>query len=251
MIPLEIPPDVPSAANVVDNSVTVSPAQGGHDRVLAAIRHAILRGHMAPGQRLTEADLAQQFTTSRGAVRSALIVLGSEGLIEHVRNRGARVRIVTLHESVEVTEVRMYLEGLCAAKAAEQVDNGEACELREIGVGMSESVESGDLLSYSDLNMRLHSKVREIARHGVANQIIERLRGQSGVTHQFHLGLQPGRAAISLDEHLAIIERIVQRDADGAESAMQAHLKSVLIALRKTEETDGPPKFFVPWADVI
>ena len=85
-----------------------------------AIREAIIEGEFAANQRLIESDLSERFGASRGNVRTALLQLTSEGLVERMLNRGARVRAVSLAEAIEITEVRMALEGLCAAKAAER-----------------------------------------------------------------------------------------------------------------------------------
>ena len=100
---------------------------------MAGIREAILSGEFVPNQRLIEADLSERFAAGRAAVRAALLELANEGLIERVQNRGARVRAVSLAEAVEITEVRMVIEGLCAAKAAERITGGDAAELRRIG----------------------------------------------------------------------------------------------------------------------
>ena len=81
----------------------------------------ILRGHLAPGQRLVEGDLADRLGVTRGSVRLALLTLTDEGLVERVHHRGASVRQVPLAEALEITDVRMVLEGLCAAKAAERI----------------------------------------------------------------------------------------------------------------------------------
>ena len=89
--------------------------------MVADIRDAIVHGDFAPNQRLVEADLSEQFGASRATVRSALVELANEGLVERVQNRGARVRAVSLAEAIEISEVRMVVEGLCAAKAAERI----------------------------------------------------------------------------------------------------------------------------------
>lgn len=89
---------------------------GRADRVADLIQANILSGDFAPGQRLVESELSETFNSSRGAVRSALIDLTHEGLVERIANRGARVRTVSVEEAVALTEVRMVVEGLCAAK---------------------------------------------------------------------------------------------------------------------------------------
>jgi len=90
---------------------------GTRPAVAEAVRAAILRGEFAPGQRLIEADLCERFGASRFAVRAALADLSAQGLVEFQRNRGARVREISLAEAIEITEVRKLLEGLEAARA--------------------------------------------------------------------------------------------------------------------------------------
>jgi DNA-binding GntR family transcriptional regulator len=93
----------------------------------------------------------------------------------------------------------------------------------------------GDLMLYSELNQRLHHRIREISRHPTASRIVERLRNQS-VRLQFRLALAPGRTAVSLGEHQAIVAALVARDPDGAERAMRAHLVSVVAALQAMDD---------------
>ncbi len=94
----------------------------GHPKlaVVEAVHSAILRGEYAPGQRLVEIDLCERFGTSRFIARSALQELSAQGLVEFERNRGARVRAISLAEAIEITEVRRMLEGHLAARAAER-----------------------------------------------------------------------------------------------------------------------------------
>ncbi|ANY06192.1 GntR family transcriptional regulator [Pseudonocardia sp. HH130630-07] len=209
-------------------------AAGPVATVVDALRDAIASGDFVPNQRLVEADLSEQFGASRAAVRSALLELTSEGLVERVQNRGARVRAVSLAEAVEITEVRMVLEGLLAAKAAVRLDDDDRARLRAIGSAMQDAVAAGDLLGYSALNSDLHTAIRESAGQRTAGTILERLRGQN-VRHQFRLAMQPGRPSVSLPQHLAIIEALCAGDPDAAEREMRAHLSSVVEALPTVE----------------
>ena len=159
--------------------------------VLDALRAAILDGEFAAGQRLVEVDLCERFGCTRFAVRAAIPVLVSEGLVEVQRHRGARVRVIPLAEAIEITEVRELLEGLAAARAAQRVTPAQAAALQQIIAEMHEAVAAAELLRYSDANGRLHSLIREIGGHATATAIVERLRGQM-VRHQFALSLVPG-----------------------------------------------------------
>jgi DNA-binding GntR family transcriptional regulator len=202
--------------------------------VADALRDAIVDGEFAPNQRLVEADLSERFGASRGSIRTALLELGAEGLVERVQNRGARVRAVSLAEAIEITEVRMVLEGLVAARAAERVTPAGARELKEIGAEMRAAVKAGEFRQYSELNQRLHQQIRQIAAHRRADALIESLRGPL-VRHQYMLSMLPGRPSISLPQHIAIIRAISARDVAGAEAAMREHIASVIDAMRTVD----------------
>ncbi|WP_041832355.1 GntR family transcriptional regulator [Actinoplanes sp. N902-109] len=201
--------------------------------VLDELRAAILRGEYAPRQRLIEAELTEQYRTSRFVLRNALTRLSDEGLVELQPNRGARVREISVAEAIEITEIRRAVEGLVAARAAERITDEQAAGLRELGDRMSAAVGNADMLRYSELNAQLHATVRAIAGHRSATKIITQLNGQM-VRHQFRLSLVPGRPSVSLPEHLAIIEAVCTRDPAAADRAMQLHLTSVIDALRSS-----------------
>jgi DNA-binding GntR family transcriptional regulator len=190
-----------------------------------------------PKQRLVEADLSEEFGASRTAIREALSELAGEGLVERVANRGARVRVVEYAEAIEIAEARRALESLCAAKAAENVTDAEIRELTAIGQAMSQAVDAHDRDLYAAKNNELHRRVHEISGQATATNLIRRLRGQN-VRQQYRLAQKPGRAEVSINEHLAIIEAICRRDARGAESAMAAHLDSVITAMREVHNRE-------------
>jgi DNA-binding GntR family transcriptional regulator len=201
------------------------------DRVLAGVRGAIMRGDLVPGQRLVEADLVQELRATRASVRAALAELAAEGLVERMRNRGARVRVVSLDEAIAISECRMVLEGLCAARAAERASRADVRELVALRTQLRAAVTRGDPLHYSDLNQRLHQRVLAIAAQPVAAALVDRLHAQI-VRRQFQLALQPGRPRVSLPEHERIVEAIAAADPAAAEDAMRQHLASVVDALR-------------------
>jgi len=208
-----------------------STGEQAKQHALAQLRQAILHGEMAPAQRLVENELAEQFGVTRASIRAALIDLEAQGLVERIRNRGSRVRVVTVEEAVAITECRMVLEGLCAAKAATLASDEQLAELTELGTAMTKAVADGEPVTYSELNQELHAKVREFSGQRTAVDLLERLNAQL-VRHRFQLALRPGRPQHSLNEHLAMIEAIRSRDPQAAETAVRAHLTSVIEALR-------------------
>jgi DNA-binding GntR family transcriptional regulator len=201
------------------------------------LRQAVLSGDLAPGQRLVEEELAGTLGVTRQSLRAALLDLTADGLVERIPNRGARVRVVTTEEAVAITECRMALEALCAAKAAERVTDDEAARLRELAVELKRSVAEGDPLKYSELNQELHRRFCMISGQAVAVGLLERLHAQL-VRHQFQLALRPGRPEVSLPEHVAIAHAVAGRRPADADRAVRAHLASVIEALRGENASD-------------
>jgi DNA-binding GntR family transcriptional regulator len=203
----------------------------GREQALAALRQAIRVGDLVPGQRLVEAELAENIGVTRASVRVALMDLTAEGLIERVPHRGARVRSVPLTEAVQITECRMMLERLCAAKAAEHGTGEQVAYLTELGERMQHAAQAGEPLTYSELNSELHRYIQLMSGQDTAMRLLERLNAQL-VRHRFRLALQPGRPQVSLGQHLAIIAAIRDHDPQGAEHAVREHLTSVISTLR-------------------
>ena len=201
-------------------------------RVTDLIRDAIVRGEFAPNQRLIEADLSDSFSASRATVRTALLELAGEGLVERLPNKGSRVRAVSFEEAIEILEVRIGVEGLCAAKAAERLTDADAAEFAGLRAAMFAAVAEGDLVEYASLHQHLDARVRELSHHVTASDVLARLHAQS-IRHQFKLSSKPARAKVSVLEHAAIIDAILARDPEAAERAVRTHLLSVIEALRE------------------
>lgn len=199
--------------------------------VLAKIRSDITMGNMAPNQRLIEADLVDLYGATRGTVRNALKTLAVEGLIEHIPNRGARVRAIHLDEALEIAEIRAAIEGLCAARAAQNITDTKRSQLRKIGTRMQQAVDSGDAEDYSVCNQLLHQMIMDISGMKVAPDVVNKLRMQNG-RFQIRLSQRHDRPAASLPEHLAIIEAVCSGNPEIAANAMRAHLMSVREATK-------------------
>jgi len=199
--------------------------------VFDGIRDAILSGDYGPAGRLIEGDLCERFSASRFEVRTALQDLAAHGLVEFQRNRGARVREISLDETIEITEVRKALEGLVAGRAAERIARGQMPALRQLIKDMRSAVKHSELLRYSELNVELHTMIRDIGGHETTSRLLRQLRDQTA-RQQVTLSLIPGRPAVSLPQHEAIVEAITAKDAAAAQAAMQEHLQSVVDAYK-------------------
>jgi DNA-binding GntR family transcriptional regulator len=202
------------------------------------LRSEILSGRLQPNQRLVEADLTDAWGVSRSAVRTALVRLQQEGLVEHERNRGARVRLVDEGEAAEILEARMVLEGLAARHAAVNATEADVEALRAILADMRALLDADDLLGVSDRNAILHARLLSIAGHRTVNRLVDALKSQL-VRFQYRTILVPGRSERSFAEHTAIVEAVATGDPDAAEAAMRRHLGHVTDALRESRQRNS------------
>jgi DNA-binding GntR family transcriptional regulator len=207
---------------------------GAEETAYRELHRAIVGGDLLPGARLVEADLVALLGASRTVVRAALARLQYEGLVVREPHRGARVRLVTVGEAVEIVECRAAIETLAVRHAATRATDADIAELRGIHAEMTERIADGDLLGYSDCNARFHARILDASQHRAAQRLVAGLRAQI-VRFQFRTVLVAGRPQRSLAEHGLILSAIAERDAAAAAAAMAAHLAHVVENLPHTE----------------
>lgn len=153
----------------------------------------------------------------RTAVRAALLRLDQEGLVTREHNRGARVRLVSDEEALEIEEVRAALERLLARQAAAKATAADIRELRQLLVEMRRCFTDGDSIGYSELNPRFHQLIWAAARNPTAGRLVGTLKSQS-LRYQYQTMLQPGRTQRSLREQKPIFSAIVAHDPDAGDA---------------------------------
>jgi DNA-binding GntR family transcriptional regulator len=136
------------------------------EETAARLRQFILEGALKPGARMQEVELAAQLGVSRTPVREALRTLYSQGLVELLPNRGARVARWTVEDLAEIYELRAMLESHAAQRAASRMGPAEADVLDELCEQMEAHVQRGsldDLLELGELNSRFHGCILNAA----------------------------------------------------------------------------------------
>ena len=105
--------------------------------VVSGIRDLIIKGELAPGSRVPERVLCEKFGVSRTPLREALKVLASEGLIDLLPNRGARIVDLTEDDIEEMFQVMGALESLAGELAARKITEEDLAELRALHYQMA------------------------------------------------------------------------------------------------------------------
>ncbi|MCD9028732.1 GntR family transcriptional regulator [Luteimonas sp. BDR2-5] len=199
------------------------------------IREMILRGGLAPGQRVAEAPLAEQLGMSRTPVRQALPLLAQEGLLARHGTRGHVVRAFTAADVDDAIEVRSVLEGLAVRRVVER-GASKAC-LR----ALRECLEDGDAIfarqhpvaadegAYAQVNTRFHALIVEEAGGPMLTEALERvgrvpfagpqaLAFERGGLAQMHAMLHYAHR-----QHHAIVDAIDNGQGARAEALMREH----------------------------
>ncbi|WP_217574368.1 GntR family transcriptional regulator [Streptomyces sp. GbtcB7] len=204
------------------------------DKVVDALRQAILDGALKPGRRLTERELTELTGVSRTSVREALRHLQSERLVEASPSRGLRVAIPTVDEVGHIYELRAELEPLAAKLFVERATQGEVDTLIEIA-GQLDPAESN--------NKDVLDRFDQVLLAGCRNPILEQVLG--GLYTRIHAlrrisAATPGRIAVTKEEYDDFAAAVLRRSPEDAAEAARRHVKaaraSALIAVNLLEQ---------------
>jgi DNA-binding GntR family transcriptional regulator len=197
------------------------------DEVTASIREAILRGQLAPGERLREEMLAKSLSVSRGTVRAAMLQLQREGLVLVRRNFGSFVAHLSQKDLDEVYSLRLVIERLAVQLATRKADAVRLAGLQAVVRQMAaHSVNSITALDAAELDLRFHELIYVAADHRRLIEVWSSLRPQihillltrNVVNADFREGLVKG--------HQLILDAICGKDEPLALSLIDAHLKA-------------------------
>ncbi len=186
----------------------------------------ILQGHLQPGDRISEPDVANRLQVSRVPVREALRELESSGLVVSRKHAGVFVRAIEAHEVRDLYEMRSLLDGFAGAKAATlpQVKRQALTQTLNVSIAaMRQAHDKNKLSAYYSENLHFHWLI-VVAAH---NEQLSRTYQE--VVQKLHLArlqslAQVSGMATSIAEHLKISQAIEQGDAPSAQSLLAEHV---------------------------
>jgi DNA-binding GntR family transcriptional regulator len=183
----------------------------------------ILRGHLAPGDRIVEVRVARRFGVSHAPVREALRDLELLGFIVSLPFRGAVVRQNSSNELLELYPIRAVLEGLAAREAASKITRSRLNQLRRLLVTMQDAATRGDTRAQVAADFRFHSDIVDASQNRMLKQIWE---GMRLATTTFLTVLKSRRSMGEIaDRHELVLEALEARNGDEAELAMRGHIE--------------------------
>ena len=206
------------------------------DTLKDAIAQAILKGELAPGQRLDEVSVAQRFTVSRTPVREALKQLAAMELVDLRPHRGAVVASLHPARVAELFEAMGEVEAACTRLAAAKMSGQEREQLETAWADCDEALHVNDLEWIHVSNQAFHATIHRGSHNSFLADAAQVLRRRLAPLSRAQFGLT-GRPDHSAAEHLAIMQAIRRRDGVAAEEAMRRHLVSVGQAFAQWLET--------------
>lgn len=200
------------------------------DSVLVALRRAIVNGEIAPGERLVETDLADQFQVSRATIRQALAHCKVEGLVDLRPHRGAIVTRMSSEAAREVCTVRALLEGWAARTACLVLDEADLEAMRAISRRMGDSVRQGDVYAVVELDIELHTRICCCEPNEFLRERWKSLDALHGALLASRLAYYDYDPVGLVQRHLDLVAALARRDPDAAEEAVRAHYISPFLS---------------------
>ena len=207
---------------------TLSPIQTDNltDRVFEQIRSAITTRVFPPGERLTEAKLAEDLNVSKTPVREALVRLREIGLIEPDGRRGGRIVQPSRATIAEMYEVREALEVQAALLAAERADSEAKAVIKAAARRSLEGAQADDRGAFRTADIAFHDAIAASTQNErleilVRNSLDLILAVRTRDFEHVEASLSCSKA------HVAIANAIARRDASAAADQMRTHVRHV------------------------
>ncbi|MCJ2048033.1 GntR family transcriptional regulator [Methylobacterium sp. J-078] len=196
-----------------------------HDEVVDRMRDLIRSGELEPRARVNESELTERFGISRTPLREAIKILATEGLLELLPNRGARVASLSQSEIEEMIEVIAGLEATAADLACRIITDGEIegiCRDHDAMVG---AWKAGDEALYFALNRAIHEAIMRASRNATLAGIYDSLSGRiQRSRYAVHQTAQQWEQSVS--EHEQMIALLRARDGEALARLMRVHIRA-------------------------
>ncbi|WP_373033446.1 GntR family transcriptional regulator [Streptomyces sp. NRRL B-2790] len=196
------------------------------ERVADALRAALIAGELRPGEVYSAPSLAARFGVSATPVREAMLDLAKEGLVDTVPNKGFRVTAVSDKQLDEYTHVRALIEIPTVVDLAGTADRVCLEALRPAAREIVTAAVAGDLIAYVEADTRFHLGLLALAGNAHLVEVVADLRGRSRLYGLTAL-VEAGRLLASAEEHLELLDALLERDGKAVQEIMTRHLGHV------------------------
>ncbi|WEX10399.1 GntR family transcriptional regulator [Chelativorans sp. AA-79] len=205
-------------------------------KALLGVRDLVLGGDVAPGERLSEASLADRLGISRTPLRAALARLEQEGLLEQIPSGGYAVRSFSMADVFDAIELRGVMEGTAARLAAERgVAPAKLKAIKQLVTELDKCFRDRleDMLfdQYVELNGEFHVSLAVLSGSEMMRREVERATRLPFASPSAFLEKQEDVLAFRLSlvraqwQHKEIVSAIEMREGSRAEALAREHAR--------------------------
>jgi DNA-binding GntR family transcriptional regulator len=191
--------------------------------VTRALRHRILNNELPADSRLVEANLAAEFSVSRGTIRDAMRSLHTEGLVEIVPRRYSVVTRMSTADAEDVCYARYVLEDASVQGGLGSNRKDLVRALRLALEHMSVAARLNDLNALVDSDTQFHEVLIDLSGRRRLKDLWSMLNSQMGALMRAELERQKIEMAETVTRHLGIVDAIVAGDLARLRTELQAH----------------------------
>ncbi len=196
------------------------------DAAYDAIRTSIRMGHIPPGTRLHEGDLALALGTSKTPVREALGRLVADGLASNNARSGVYVTRLSTDEIVDLYEAREILEPPLARLAAERASESDISALTDSLNSFETALLADEYDALMEWDSQFHEMIASIAGNRALALARERLDNCIAIARVASVRKAHRKtSSAALKEHTRICDAIAKRDGKAAERLMADHIR--------------------------
>lgn len=196
-----------------------------HDEVADRMRELINDGELEPRARVNESELTERFGISRTPLREAIKILATEGLLELLPNRGARVASISRNELEEMIEIIAGLEATACDLACRMITDEELAEIEAKHREMVAAWQGRDEANYFRLNREIHEAIMGASRNTKLRSLYVGLTGRIQRS-RYSAHQTEAQWAKAVEEHEQMIALLRARDSEGLASLMRLHIRS-------------------------
>lgn len=207
-------------------------------KVYRILKERIIKGDLAQGSRLFEAEIAKQLGVSRTPVREAIRELAANGFVEMSPNQGVVISNISIEDIQEVLQLRSVLEGLAAKLVATKITKEKIKELENFNKNMEKFISKDDILNFIKESEKFHGLILNICGNNRLIRIRKNLDEQIYRYRSISLNI-PGRLKHALEEHKKITEALKQGDLLKAEELSKMHIENELKNVLSHEIKNG------------
>ena len=193
------------------------------DAAYESIKHRIITCAYRPGEYINEANVSAMLGIGRTPVHQAIDRLMLEGMVDVMPRKGVIVKPVSLDEIMQIVEVRMLNESYGVRLAAERAERDEISHLTDILGRTAQWVEARNSEQLMLLDREFHGVLARASKNAILADGLSKLHDRS-LRFWFISLNRPGQNENVHAQHEAILASIRDRDPDGAEQAMRAHI---------------------------